>query len=78
MTVTQSLPWYQASQQTSGFSCDYCQSAACHEPWCITQNLEVLKAWQAVLDPSKLSLHDELVLHALGVMWVDQSPLPHA
>ncbi len=70
MTTTHSLPWYQTSQHTADLTCEYCQSAARHEFWCITQNIEVLKAWQAVFDPLKLSLHDELILHALGVTWV--------
>ena len=72
MTTTQSHPWFDSNRYSTEISCEYCQSAD-HEFWCITQNLEVLRAWQAVLDPAKLSLHDELILHALGVVWVDKN-----
>ncbi len=71
MTTTQSFPGFD-SHRTTETCCEYCQSAELHEFWCITQNLEVLRAWQAVLDPAKLTLHDELILHALGVAWVDK------
>lgn len=73
MTTTQSHPWFDSNRYTADLSCEYCRSAEHHEFWCITQNLEVLRAWQAVLDPAKLSLHDELILHALGVAWVDKN-----
>ena len=72
MTTTQSHPWADSRNDTADFSCEYCQCVEHHEFWCITQNLEVLRAWQAVLDPAKLSLHDELILHALGVAWADK------
>jgi len=72
MTATQSHPWFDSNQYLVGRSCEYCRNNAEHESWCITQNLEVLRVWQAVLDPSKLSLHDELILHALGVAWSDK------
>ena len=71
MTTTQSHPWFEANPSTANLACEYCQASTCHEFWCITQNLEVLKAWQAVLDPAKLSVHDQLILHALGVAWTD-------
>jgi hypothetical protein len=73
MTTTQSHPWFDSKHYLADLTCEYCQNTGHHEFWCITQNLEVLRAWQAVLDPAKLSLHDELILHALGVAWVDRS-----
>ncbi|MGA9564658.1 MAG: hypothetical protein WBS19_03955 [Candidatus Korobacteraceae bacterium] len=73
MTTTQTRPWYQLNESTPDLACEYCRATAHHEFWCITENLEVLKAWQAVLNPAKLSLHDRLILHALGVAWLDTS-----
>jgi len=73
MTTAQSHPWSDNNNFASEIACEYCQSAELHEFWCITQNLEVLRAWQAVLDPAKLSLHDQLILHALGVAWFDKN-----
>ena len=72
MTATQSHSWFDSNQYTADLACEYCQGSARHEFWCITQNLEVLSAWQAVLNPANLSLHDELILHALGVAWIDR------
>jgi hypothetical protein len=69
MPVTQSHAWFDSNQYSAGLACEYCHGNPGHEQWCITQNLRVLRAWQPVLDPSKLSLHDELILHALGVAW---------
>ena len=76
MTTTQSHPWFEVNQSIGTHACEYCQATVCHEFWCITQNFEVLKAWQAVLDPSKLGLHDQLILHALGVAWTDTRQAP--
>ena len=42
-----------------------------HELWCITRSEAVLYAYEAVVDAGKLSEGDRLVLHALGVTWVD-------
>jgi len=73
MTTAQSHPWFDSNRYPTQISCEYCQRDDHHEFWCITQNLEVLRAWQAVLDPAKLSLHDELILHALSVAWFDKN-----
>ncbi|HVP41966.1 MAG TPA: hypothetical protein VMS96_00960 [Terriglobales bacterium] len=40
-----------------------------HERWCPTRNLQVAYAYQVLADPSRLSLRDQLILHALGVTW---------
>jgi hypothetical protein len=75
MTTTQTRPWYQLNE-TPDPACEYCRATAHHEFWCITENLEVLKAWRVVLDPAKLSLHDQLILHALGVAWTGARQAP--
>lgn len=77
MTVAQSMPWFRSNQQSTDLACDYCQENGRHEPWCITQNLQVLGAWQAVLNSARLSLHDELILHALGCSWTDMKRHAH-
>ena len=69
MPVTQSHAWFDSNQYSSAVACEYCHGNPSHEPWCVTQNLRVLQAWQPVLDPSKLSFQDQLILHALGVAW---------
>ncbi len=48
---------------------EHCSGIIRHETWCITRNDEVAYAYKAVLDADKLSLGDQLILHALGVVW---------
>jgi hypothetical protein len=69
MPVAPSHAWFVSNQYSAAVACEYCQASPGHEPWCITQNLRVLEAWQPVLDPCKLSFQDRLILHALGVAW---------
>ena len=69
MTGAQSHAWFDSNQYSAAVACEYCQASPGHEPWCITQNLRVLEAWQPVLDPSQLGFQDQLILHALGVAW---------
>ncbi len=69
MTTARPQTYFDSNQYAADSACEYCQANSQHEFWCITQNIEVLKAWQAVLNPARLSLHDQLILHALGVAW---------
>jgi hypothetical protein len=69
MPVAQSHAWFDRNQYSAAVACEFCRASPGHEPWCITQNLRVLEAWQPVLDPYKLSFQDQLILHALGVAW---------
>lgn len=71
MPATSARTWYHSNQYTAESACEHCQGIIRHEPWCITLNPRIVYAYQAVLDASHLSLEDQLVLHALGVTWVD-------
>ena len=73
MPVAPSQAWFDSNHYSAGVACEYCQASPGHEPWCITQNVRVLEAWQPVLDPSRLSFQDHLILHALGVAWTANS-----
>ena len=73
MPVAQSHAWFDSNQYSATVACAYCQASPGHEPWCITQNLRVLEAWEPVLDSSKLGFQDQLILHALGVAWTADS-----
>lgn len=68
MSATQSYPWFQSNRYAAA-PCEHCEGVVRHEPWCITRNPNVMHAWESVMDPAKLSLHDQLILHALGVAW---------
>ena len=65
-------PFYHSHRYTADAVCEHCQGAANHESWCITGNPQVMYAYQAVLDAQKLSTQDQLILHALGVTWIDK------
>ena len=69
MSATQSYPWFHSNRFTAEAACEHCEGIVRHEPWCITRNPQVMNAWESVLDPAKLSVHDHLILHALGVAW---------
>lgn len=69
MTTTQLHSWSDGNQGFGVFACEHCGGVNQHECWCLTQNANVMTAWEAVLNPAKLSLHDELILHALGAAW---------
>lgn len=60
---------YHGNRYSADSECEHCQGIIRHEPWCITRNHHVYEAFECVLDDSKLSVHDQLILHALGVTW---------
>ncbi|HUI84942.1 MAG TPA: hypothetical protein VL240_12000 [Candidatus Binatia bacterium] len=64
---------YQSNQYTAQSACGHCAGVIRHEPWCITRNRAVAYAWESVLDAGKLSVEDRLILHALGVAWIQFS-----
>jgi hypothetical protein len=49
--------------------CRHCGGLIRHERWCQVRNPQVAYAYQVLADPSRLSLRDQLILHALGVSW---------
>jgi hypothetical protein len=69
MVTAETQKWYHSNQYTADSACPHCEGVVRHEPWCITGNCAVAYAYQAVVDAAKLSLTDELILHALGVAW---------
>ncbi len=61
--------WYHANKYAADSACEHGGGIIRHERWCITRNALVAYAYAAVLDPAKLTIADELILHALGVSW---------
>ena len=59
-----------SNQYNASSACVCCEGIVRHEPWCATQSVDVRYALEVALDSSKLSLGDELILHALGVAWI--------
>lgn len=58
-------------------ACLHCSGVIRHESWCISRNSLVYYAYETALDPDKLTLADQLTLHALGVAWTS-NPCPRS
>jgi len=61
--------WYHCDGHNAQATCEHCGGVVRHEKWCMTCDAMVRYAYEAVLDPDKLTLRDRLILHALGVSW---------
>jgi hypothetical protein len=72
-TASPQKTWYHSNQYSADTACRECQGVIRHEPWCITLNPRVVYAYDAVADAGRLTLEDELILHALGVRWANNS-----
>ncbi len=71
MVTQQAAVWRHSNKYNAQIACEHCEGVVRHEPWCITRSPEVLYAYGAVLDADRLTEGDRLILHALGVMWVN-------
>ena len=60
-----------ANKSNSGTACPYCEGIFEHAGWCVTQHAEVGYAYRIVADASEMTAGDALILHSLGVSWVD-------
>ena len=69
MAVENQLPLRHSNRYSADSACAYCDGVVHHESLCATQNANAHYAFEAVLDPTQLSVGDELNLHALGVVW---------
>lgn len=73
MSTRQQTELSRANQLTAGPACDHCAGVTSHEAWCISCNAIVRYAYGVVLDSGRLTLGDELSLHALGVKWTAEA-----
>lgn len=69
MSTHQQTESFRSNQLTTGPVCDHCEGVTSHETWCITCNAIVRYAYGAASNSFRLTLGDELSLHALGVEW---------
>jgi hypothetical protein len=72
MSTQQAATWHHSNKYSADIACEHCEGIVRHEPWCINCSAEVLYAYEAVLDANKLTEGDRLILHALGVRWVNE------
>ena len=64
---------YHGNRYSADKECEHCHGIIRHEPWCITRNAAVSNAYESVLNENKLTDHDRLILHALGVSWTSSA-----
>jgi hypothetical protein len=69
MSTRQQTEPTRSNQYSAGPVCDYCAGVTRHEKWCVTCNAIVRYAYGAIAEGGRLTLGDELSLHALGVEW---------
>ena len=74
MSVENQLPLRHSNRYSADSACANCDGVVYHEAWCATQNANAHYAFEVVLDPTQLSVGDELNLHALGVVWTTVKP----
>jgi hypothetical protein len=66
-----STTWFHSNRYHAQAACEHCDGIIRHESWCITVDPVVRYAYEVVLEPSKLTVADSIILHALGVAWVN-------
>jgi hypothetical protein len=69
MPIHDQYPLQYSNQYCGESACAHCEGVVRHESWCVTQSVTVQYAFRALSDPHQLSFEDELILHALGVIW---------
>ena len=77
MSTQPTTTWQHSNKYSADAACEHCQGVVRHERWCITRSEVVLYAYEAVVHASALAEGDQLILHALGVSWID-NPCPGA
>jgi len=69
MSEQKQTTWFHSNGYNAQPACEYCQGIIRHEPGCLTLDPLVYYARQIVVDPSKLTVGDCLILHSLAVLW---------
>jgi len=69
MSQKEAISWYHSNRYSVQSACAHCEGTVRHETWCITVNPRVFYANQIIIDAGKLTPHDTLILHSLGVAW---------
>jgi hypothetical protein len=49
--------------------CAFCEGIFQHAAWCASRDPGASYAYQIVVNASKITLADSLILHSLGVAW---------
>lgn len=70
MSAVSSPKWYHANKYAADAACAVCGGVVRHAFWCAESNAAVAYAYEVLRDSGKLTVEDQLILHALGVVWV--------
>jgi hypothetical protein len=62
-----------SSKSTAEAACTHCEGIFEHARWCATRDPNMAYAYQIVIDASKLTAGDVLMLHSLGVAWLESA-----
>jgi hypothetical protein len=65
---------YNSKEYKTKAACALCQGMLAHEAWCAARDPGASYAFQIVVDASKLTTGDALILHSLGVVWGESVP----
>ncbi len=60
---------YNSKHESPKSACALCEGVFAHESWCATRDPGASYAFQIVVDASKITPWDSLILHSLGVAW---------
>jgi hypothetical protein len=62
---------YSSNQSKTQFACALCEGTFTHQAWCASRDPGAPYAYQIVVDASKMTTGDTLILHSLGVAWAN-------
>ena len=62
---------YNSKQYKTKAACALCEGVFAHESWCAARDPGASYAFQIVVDASKITTGDSLILHSLGVAWAE-------
>lgn len=65
---------YNSTQYKAPAACALCEGVLAHEAWCASRDPGASYAFQIVVDASRLTTGDSLILHSLGVAWAESVP----
>jgi len=63
-----------SKQRNALSACALCEGIFVHESWCASRDPGASYAYQIVVDASKMTTGDTLILHSLGVAWAEGVP----
>jgi hypothetical protein len=73
VVTTNSSTWYRSTVYNAASTCVGCGGTIRHERWCRRINAQVRYAFDIAAHAECLTREDDLRLHALGIVWMQQA-----